>query len=141
MGDIDTSNYSTISKEGLTQYRNNESQFTTLVQFERDYKLYHLISRIRFFALYKRWKSFFIWKKSVRIKKITHAVEALQNSLFLLNPSLRRAHLSVREMSLGLNQMGMLNMKDGEIFKLEEFLSAQRELHDGSHEIRGIVRE
>ena len=128
---IDKDNYCTISKEGLTQYRDKSSQFTKLEQFEREYKLFHKISRIRFFALYKRWKAFFTWKKGLRRNKIANAVEALKNSLFVLNPSLRRAHLGVREMSLGLNDMGMLNMKNGEIFQLEHFVETQNELHSG----------
>ena len=146
--EIDKDNYSTISKEGITQYRNKQSQFTPLTQFEREYKLFHRISSIRFFKLYKRWKSFFTWKKGIRRDKITSARESILSSLFLFNPSLRNALLAVRKISAGLSSTGMLNLKNGEIFRLEEFMIVQKEVHESlrasleslSNEVLVIVR-
>ena len=53
---VDKNHYFTLSKEGITQFRNKISTFTSLVQWEREYKLYHKIANIQFFKLYKRWK-------------------------------------------------------------------------------------
>ena len=53
---VDKKLYFTISKEGITMFRDKQSQFTNLAQWEREYTLYHKISLIKFFKLYKRWK-------------------------------------------------------------------------------------
>jgi len=53
---VDPNHYYTISKEGVTQYRMKQSQFTTRVQWEREFRLFHKISNIRFFRQYRSWK-------------------------------------------------------------------------------------
>ena len=53
---VDQNHYYTISKEGITQYRMKQSQFTTRAQWEREYSLFHRISTIRFFRQYRCWK-------------------------------------------------------------------------------------
>lgn len=53
---VDKTNYFTLSKEGVTQFRNKVSTFTGLAQWEREYKLFHKIANINFFKIYKRWK-------------------------------------------------------------------------------------
>lgn len=53
---LDKSYYFTLSKEGVTQFRNKVSSFTALNQWEREYRLFHKIAEIRFFKIYKRWK-------------------------------------------------------------------------------------
>lgn len=54
--DINKNCYFTLSKQGVTFFRNKTSQFTSLPQWEREYDLFHKISSIKFFRLYKRWK-------------------------------------------------------------------------------------
>lgn len=53
---VDKNAYFTLSKEGVTQFRNKVSQFTALTQWEREFKLFHKIANINFFKVYKRWK-------------------------------------------------------------------------------------
>jgi hypothetical protein len=53
---VDKVNYFTLSKEGVTQFRNKVSTFTGLAQWEREYRLFHKIAGINFFRVYKRWK-------------------------------------------------------------------------------------
>lgn len=53
---VDKNNYFTLSKEGVTQFRNKLSTFTGLSQWEREYRLFHKIANINFFKIYKRWK-------------------------------------------------------------------------------------
>ena len=53
---VDKNDYFTLSKEGVTQFRNKVSQFTILHQWEREYQLFHRIANINFFKVYKRWK-------------------------------------------------------------------------------------
>lgn len=53
---VDKNQYYTISKEGITLHRASDSEFTSLVQWEREYSLFHQISVIPFFRQYRRWK-------------------------------------------------------------------------------------
>jgi hypothetical protein len=53
---IDKEGYFTLSKEGMTFHCGRESSFTSLRQWEREFKLFHRMSRIRFFMQYRRWK-------------------------------------------------------------------------------------
>lgn len=53
---VDKNSYFTLSKEGITQFRNKASSFTGLVQWEREFRLYHKIREINFFLVYKSWK-------------------------------------------------------------------------------------
>ena len=53
---VDKNFYFTLSKEGVTQFRNKVSTFTSLSQWEREYRLYNRIASINFFKVYKRWK-------------------------------------------------------------------------------------
>lgn len=53
---VDKNYYFTLSKEGVTQFRNKVSHFTGLVQWDREYRLFHKIANIHFFKVYKRWK-------------------------------------------------------------------------------------
>jgi hypothetical protein len=54
--EIDKNFYFTLSREGVTQFYNKVSTFTTLTQWEREYRLFHKIANINFFKVYKRWK-------------------------------------------------------------------------------------
>jgi hypothetical protein len=54
--ELDKNYYFTFSKEGVSVFRNKISQFTSLSQWEREYKLFRKMANIRFFRLYKRWK-------------------------------------------------------------------------------------
>jgi len=53
---VDKNFYFTLSKEGVTQFRNKVSSFTSLAQWEREFCLFHKIAKIDFFRVYKRWK-------------------------------------------------------------------------------------
>lgn len=56
LSQVDKNDYFTLSKEGVTQFRNKVSQFTCLHQWEREFRLFHKIVNINFFKVYKRWK-------------------------------------------------------------------------------------
>lgn len=50
---------------------------------------------------------------------------ALDKNLFLFNPPLRNALLTVRQLSVPLSTTGMLSLPPGEIFDIEDFIQAQ----------------
>ena len=126
---IDPNYYFTLSKEGVTQYSNKTSQFTSLAQWHREYLLFHRISSIRFFRLYKRWKAFSVWKRGLRNGKMKLAGSALDTNLFLFNPPLRRALLKVRELSAPMASLGLLSLPVGKTFDLDDFVKEQASVH------------
>jgi dynein heavy chain len=128
--EIDKACYFTLSKQGVTFFRNKSSQFTALAQWNREYTLFHKISSIRFFKLYKRWKAFTVWKKGLRCGKMVQANGQLETNLFLFNPPLRVALFKVRELSMQLAKIGVLSFPVGETFNLEDFVKTQNLVHD-----------
>ena len=50
-------------RAGVTQFERTDSEFTQLAVFEKEYKDYHAMARIPFFAKYRSWKTFQVWKK------------------------------------------------------------------------------
>eukprot|EP00606_Chrysophyceae_sp_TOSAG23-5_P001616 GSChrysophyteH2.ASY1.ANO1.110.1 assembled CDS len=128
---INKDNYFTLSKEGITIYKDRGSQFTVLTQWEREHKLFNKISDIHFFAVYRRWKAFKVWKSGLRGGKMELASTALQSSLFLLSAPLRDALLNIRSHSMPMASMGMLDMPHGKVFDVDDFVSTQLAVQDG----------
>ena len=122
---LDKDHYFTLSKEGVTIYRDKVSQFTPLVQWERETLLFNKIIHIRFFALYKRWKAFTVWRRGLSGGKMDHARERLSSSMFCLCAPLREALLTVRRTSMPMASLGMLSLPAGEIFDVDAFVKTQ----------------
>jgi len=127
---INPDNYFTLSKEGITIYKDRSSQFTMLSQWEREATLFNKISNIQFFAVYKRWKAFKVWKSGLRGGKMEIASNALQNSLFVLSAPLRTALLKIRATSMPMASLGILSMPPGEVFDVDNFVKAQTVVQD-----------
>jgi dynein heavy chain, axonemal len=128
---VDKRLYFTLSKEGVTMFRDKVSSFTSLAQWEREYVLFHKIANINFFKRYRRWKAFAVWKNSIRSKKRQNASESLQAKLFLFNPPLYRTLANIRGLCLELvKESSMISLVPGRIFELDEFISYQQTIHD-----------
>jgi len=131
--EVDTvaGNYFTLSKEGVTFFRGRESEFSSLEQYEREYMLFHSMSKIHFFKLYRRWKAFTVWKKGVMNKKVLFASEALTANLFSFVPVLRRALLNIKTICVDLQQEMLVNISCSKTpIELSHFLSLQKDHQD-----------
>ena len=62
--------YMPISSRGITHFVEGEGTFLTLDEWEREFTLYDRLRKIRFFAKYKIWKNFLLWKRLMRINKM-----------------------------------------------------------------------
>lgn len=62
-----------------------ECDLMTIERWEMECKHYEKISRIPFFARFKKWKPFHVWRTNVRSKKINMARYYLQNGLFIVS--------------------------------------------------------
>lgn len=68
-----------------------------------------------------------MWKRGLRGGKMQLAGAALDKSLFLFNPPLRNALLTVRQLSAPLSSLGMLSLPPRETFDVDDFIKAQNE--------------
>lgn len=54
--------YMTISSRGITHFLDEDAQFLTIEEWEREVTMYHKLKQIPFFRDYKTWKNFTLWK-------------------------------------------------------------------------------
>ena len=80
--DIDEKNFFTLSSFGVTQMLNGSPEFTELEQWKREHYLFNAISKIPVFRMYRTWKSYKVWRDSVRYGKMKKSAKALQKNLF-----------------------------------------------------------
>lgn len=77
--------YLMISHGGVLSVCQDESDFMTLERWEEEYNYHCKLICIPFFALFKKWKPFYVWRTKVRAKKIHLARESLRNRLFIVS--------------------------------------------------------
>ncbi|KAA8595375.1 hypothetical protein FQN60_012510 [Etheostoma spectabile] len=77
--------YLMISHEGVVSVYEEEYDFITRERWEEEYEYHCKLIRIPFFALFKKWKPFYVWRTKVRSKKIHLTRESLQNRLFFVS--------------------------------------------------------
>ncbi|XP_056004113.1 dynein axonemal heavy chain 6-like isoform X1 [Ostrea edulis] len=143
---ISKTDHCTISQQGVTRIRNDdETEFVTLDRWEQEYNYFKKIIKIKTFALFRKWKAFNVWRKNVRTKKITECTKALNENLFIVNPSLRPALLNVREMCHRISDMGLCKVEKGNTYALSQFREAQftqlTEVAGRLSEFRDLVKE
>ncbi|KAJ8313399.1 hypothetical protein KUTeg_009027 [Tegillarca granosa] len=143
---ISKQDYCTISKKGVARMRSDdETEFVTLDRWEQEYKYFQNLVKIRTFSLFRKWKAFNVWRKNVRTKRIQACTKALDENLFIVNPSLRPALLNVREMCHRISDMGLCKVEKKHTYTLLEFREAQftqlSEVAGRLMEFRDLVKE
>ena len=126
--EIDPMDYCTLSVSGLTHFTNGDSDFTPLAAWEREFSLFYQMRSLPFFAKYRKWKTFCVWKKNVTSGKMANHGADITRELFLFNPSLRVALMKVRELCVEVSNMRLLSIKPGTTYALHEFIEAQHDL-------------
>eukprot|EP00762_Andalucia_godoyi_P001076 ANDGO_01965.mRNA.1 Dynein-1-beta heavy chain len=147
--EIQGRDYFTLSGKGVTHFVGGEAEFTPLDQWEREYRLFHRVLSISFFAQYRRWKSFYVWKSWIRSKKRAYCNSVLSANLFVLDDCLRKALLEVRKSCYKLSTLRLYKMSKSETFTLTTFLTSQhnqkesvaQKLEKAVEQIRVVVRE
>jgi hypothetical protein len=66
-----------------------------------------------------------LWRKNVRNKKMSKAMNSLRNSLFILHPKISVALLKIREISYAMGGLRLCLFRDGTTYSLDEFISEQ----------------
>jgi dynein heavy chain len=136
--EVDESDYFTVSCNGVTQFERTDSEFTQLEVFEKEYKDYHAMATIPFFAKYRSWKTFQVWKKVVKRGKIRAASKIIKAQLFLFAPALRDALLKVQGLCQDTLTYGLLSADPSVTYELNDFVKEQEERQAEMAE--GLVR-
>jgi dynein heavy chain len=89
-----------------------------------------LCPQIPFFRKYRSWKSFTVWKKSVRCVRTSEAKTSLRSNLFLFVPALRTALGRIRALSTDVEAKRLLAMDAHKTYILEEFIAHQRDVQE-----------
>ncbi|CAH1788943.1 unnamed protein product, partial [Owenia fusiformis] len=136
----------TMSIKGVTRMRNDdETEFCQLDRWELEYKYFKRLVKIKAFRLFRKWKAFSVWRKNVVTNKAKKCKKALNENLFIVNPSLRPALLNVREMCFRISDMGLCKVEKGHTYTLTEFREAQfaqlNEVAGRLTEFRDLVKE
>ncbi|KAJ8609534.1 hypothetical protein CTAYLR_006022 [Chrysophaeum taylorii] len=126
--EVESHNYFTLSCNGITHFSGYNSDFTPMRQWEREYGLFHRIRRIPFFAKYRAWKTFSVWKKNVKRGKIRASITALRASLFIFIPSLREALIKIQTLCQETLRMKLVEAEPGKTYELELFEREQEQL-------------
>ncbi|XP_053147968.1 dynein axonemal heavy chain 6 isoform X2 [Hemicordylus capensis] len=122
---VNKKDYYTISQKAVIHTYNGEVEYLELERWEQEYLYHKALSRIPIFAIFRKWKSFNVWRKNVRYKKIKSCSRALQKNLFIVNAYLRPAVLTIQEMCYRLSDMALCQVEKGYIYTLAEFKGTQ----------------
>jgi dynein heavy chain len=128
---IDTSSsvgYFTMSAKGVTHINNvGRGTFTPLNQWLREYELYHNLLEIPFFANYRKWKCFTLWKKIVLHTKIVNSKRNLENNLFVLHPILCPTLLEINKLNMDISlRSRLVNVPADTTLELADFVKDQK---------------
>ena len=124
--DIDESNFFTLSSFGVTHLVNGRPEFTELEQWKREHYLFNAIIKIPVFQQFRTWKSYKVWRDSVRYGKMKKAAKALEKKLFWMNPTFQKALNEIRSMCIDLAGFKLLSFEPGVLYTLDDFLANQQ---------------
>ncbi|KAI9095538.1 hypothetical protein DFS34DRAFT_182154 [Phlyctochytrium arcticum] len=118
----------TISAAGVMHFdHRSHGDFTPLDRWLREYKLFHSLLRIPFFARYRTWKCFTIWRRTVLHTKITQNRRQLAKNLFLVHPILRGTLLEIRAQCVNMiTTKRFVNIQTSHSYELGQFVREQK---------------
>ncbi len=124
--ETDPMDYYTMSREGITHFcKSSESEFTPLDKWEEEYSMFHKIRTIVFFRRYRLWKSFTVWMRSFRRRKMDLAAKEIQSRLPMFTPALQHTHLQIVHLCHDLSEWQLFKLEPELCCSLTEFTRAQ----------------
>ena len=122
---IDKNDYFTISSMGITHYCNGDISITALDDWVREYGLYFQLLTIPLFSQHRMWKSYTVWRKNVRSRKIAESKKELEQALFILHPIIRSGLLQISEIADRLAILNLFLIDHRRTYALEDFEEVQ----------------
>lgn len=117
----DPNQYLTISSRGVTYFMNGTTEFLTLEEWDREYKLYQHLKKINFFKQYKKWKNFSLWKNLRRRSMIKDRAEFLKTQLFILDDILREPLLNLRTQTYRIMRADIIDLSTEDVRTIKQF--------------------
>ncbi|TMW60250.1 hypothetical protein Poli38472_000292 [Pythium oligandrum] len=137
---INPHDYYTVSRQGITHFANNSSEYSSLEQFERENYIYSLLIKLPFFRRYRKWKRFTLWKQTLNARKRQHARISLTQNLFALLPHLHEALLELRQKCLALHRVQLFDFDpsgcNSDISRATERRSSIGTRNDGTNTLK-----
>ena len=122
---INPRNYYTMSRAGVIHFYENDADFISLNQWEREYFIFTKIMEVPFFRKFRMWKTFFFWKKFIRRQKSNSCRDLLQENLYILNPVLRGSLITLRNICWDVSKWTVFQTENGTTYSLDMFYAAQ----------------
>ncbi|XP_030566728.1 dynein heavy chain 6, axonemal [Drosophila novamexicana] len=135
--------YYTVTRHGVTYWRVSENFFTPLNQWQQEFQQFLSIIQIRTFSIFRLWKGFKVWEKTIKWRKLSFARNHLQNNLFIVIPQLAKAILRMRSDIVVLERLSFVNIENIEewhpFYFLELHMRIYEQLNYLFHEFRSFV--
>jgi dynein heavy chain len=96
-----------------------------LEQWKKEYDLFGQVIKIPLFKKYTMWKSYYLWRKNVRSKRMRFSQNVLSSNLFILSDSLRAALLQIRDICAEISKLSLYSIDEGAEFSMDQFLRIQ----------------
>ncbi|KAG7241317.1 hypothetical protein INR49_025751, partial [Caranx melampygus] len=129
----------------LSSHRLQDTPFTSQSYEPWECSSYDKLMCIPFFAQYKKWKPFYIWRAKVRAKKIHLARQCLQKRLFFANQCLRPALLDIRKMCYQISDTNLFRTEKKHTYTLQEFqdtlFKQQQEILSDLEKFQDLVKK
>nr|XP_045596361.1 uncharacterized protein LOC123756998 [Procambarus clarkii] len=134
------SQYAILSSAGVTQVWPSEVTFTTMDDFQREFAAYkhlkkaiddrrqvvELALEIRFFRNFRLSKTWQVWRRSVRCRKVREAKTRVSAYLLTLQPPFHATLVNVAALCHRLSHMGLLQVSSAEPAVMETWLARQQ---------------
>uniref|UniRef100_UPI0037E80358 dynein axonemal heavy chain 6-like isoform X2 n=1 Tax=Semicossyphus pulcher TaxID=241346 RepID=UPI0037E80358 len=134
-----------ISNGGVLSVCEDEFDFVTFERWEEEYNYDCKLMSIPFFALFKKWKPFYLWRTQARNRKVNLARKSVQKNLFIVSQSLGPALRDIRKMCCQISDMDLYHWDKKHTYSLHEFQDIQfKQLQEVSTDLKkfqGLVKE
>jgi len=114
-----------MSRAGVTHFFHNETDFTSLDQWEREYFLFTKMMKIDFFENFRIWKGFYFWKKLIRRTKTYKYSRFLTDNLYILNRFLCVSLQELRKECHKASKWNLYRLHDHAAMTLQEYNEMQ----------------
>ncbi|XP_059179969.1 dynein axonemal heavy chain 6 [Centropristis striata] len=118
-------NMYSITSQRIPVFNSEEFEFVSPERQEVEYNYHCKLIRIPFFALFKKWKPFYVWRSRIRTHKINSAKKSLKKRLFIVNQSLGGALIDIKKMCYQISDTGLCHMEKKHTYTLQEFQEIQ----------------
>ncbi|XP_056265579.1 dynein axonemal heavy chain 6 [Pseudoliparis swirei] len=130
---------------GVISVNSKDVEFITSEQWDEERDFHSRLIRIPFFANFKKFKPFYLWRTKIRAKKFGAARLSLRKHLFFNSQFLGAALIDIRTMCNPISDVGLCHMETKHTYTLQEFRDTQlkrvQEVTSDLSKFRELVKE